>query len=94
MAMIDIFNIQPTQLCKDLRGRFVLLYGQAKSGKTSMSAMWPKPLLVAFEKGYNAIGGVRPQDITKWSDFKLVLRQLEKPEAQKMYETIIIDTIL
>lgn len=51
MAMIDIFNIQPTQLCKDLRGRFVLLYGQAKSGKTSMSAMWPKPLLVAFEKG-------------------------------------------
>ena len=30
MAAIDIFNIQPTQLCKDLRGRFVLLYGQAK----------------------------------------------------------------
>ena len=29
MANIDIFNIQPTQLCKDLRGRFVLLYGQA-----------------------------------------------------------------
>ena len=51
MANIDIFNIQPTQLCKDLRGRFILLYGQAKSGKTSMSAMWPKPLLCAFEKG-------------------------------------------
>lgn len=30
MAMIDIFNIQPTQLCKDLRGRFVMLYGQAR----------------------------------------------------------------
>lgn len=29
MAAIDIFSIQPTQLCKDLRGRFVLLYGQA-----------------------------------------------------------------
>lgn len=27
--MIDILNIQPTQLCKDLRGRFVMIYGRA-----------------------------------------------------------------
>lgn len=31
--------------------------------------------------------------MTKWADLKMVLRQLERPEAQKMYETIIIDTI-
>ena len=90
---IDIFNIQPTQLCKDLRGRFVLLYGQAKSGKTSMSAMWPKPLLCAFEKGYNALIGIRPADITSWADFKAICRQLKKPEAKEIYETVIIDTI-
>ena len=48
---------------------------------------------MAFEKGYNAIGGVRPQDITKWSDFKLVLRQLEKPEARQLYDTVTIDTV-
>lgn len=93
MAAIDIFNIQPTQLCKDLRGRFVLLYGQAKSGKTSMSAMWPKPLLVAFEKGYNALVGVRAADVTSWADFKNICRQLKKPEAKELYETIVIDTI-
>lgn len=93
MANIDIFNIQPTQLCKDLRGRFVLLYGQAKSGKTSMSAMWPKPLLVAFEKGYNALVGVRPADVSSWADFKSICRQLKRPEAKDIYETIVIDTI-
>lgn len=93
MANIDIFNIQPTQLCKDLRGRFVMLYGQAKSGKTSMSAMWPKPLLVAFEKGYNALVGVRPADVASWADFKSICRQLKKPEAKELYETIVIDTI-
>ena len=93
MADIDILNIQPTQLCKDLRGRFVMLYGQAKSGKTSMSAMWPKPLLVAFEKGYNAIVGIRPVDMTSWADFKKVCRQLKKPEAKEVYETVIIDTV-
>ena len=48
---------------------------------------------MAFEKGYNAIGGIRAVDITKWSDAKLVLRQLEKPEARAMYDTITIDTV-
>ena len=82
MAVIDLLNIQPTQLCKDLRGRFIMLYGQAKSGKTSMSAMWPKPLLVACEKGYIGLVGVRPVDITSWADFKQVCRLLKKPEVK------------
>jgi hypothetical protein len=47
-----------------------------------MACQFPKNLLCAFEKGYNAIAGIKPIDITKWSDFKLVLRQLEKPEAR------------
>ena len=50
-------------------------------------------MLCAFEKGYNAIAGIKPQDITKWSDFKLVLRQLEKPEARQFYDTVTIDTV-
>ena len=58
-----------------------------------MACQFPKNLLCAFEKGYNAIAGVRPIDITKWSDFKLVLRQLEKPEARQMYDTVTLDTI-
>lgn len=90
---VDILNIKPSVISRDLRGKYVLLYGKPKSGKTTAACAFPNSLLIAFEKGYNAIGGVRAVDITKWSDFKLVLRQLEKPEAQKMYETIIIDTI-
>ena len=58
-----------------------------------MSAMWPKPLLVAFEKGYNALVGVRPIDITSWNEFKQVCRQLKKPEAKDVYETVVIDTV-
>ena len=58
-----------------------------------MACQFPKNLLLAFEKGYNAIAGVRPVDITKWSDLKLVLRQLEKPEARELYDTVTIDTI-
>lgn len=58
-----------------------------------MACQFPKNLLCAFEKGYNAIAGIKPVDIAKWSDFKLVLRQLEKPEARQLYDTVTLDTI-
>lgn len=89
---IDIFNLQPTVISKDLGGKYILIYGKPKCGKTSLSAQFPKNLLLAFEKGYNAIGGVKAVDITKWSDFKLTLRQLERPEARELYDTVTIDT--
>lgn len=90
---IDILNIQPSVISRDLRGKYVMLYGKAKSGKTTAACQFPNALLCAFEKGYNAIGGIKPVDILKWADFKLVLRQLENPAAKEMYETIIIDTV-
>ena len=90
---IDILNLKPTTISRDLKGKYVLLYGKAKSGKTTAAAQFPNALLCAFEKGYNAIGGLIAQDITKWSDFKQVLRQLESPEAQARFETVIIDTV-
>lgn len=64
-----------------------------KVGKTSFAVQCPDNLLVAFEKGYNALGGIKPVDITKWSEFKVVLRQLEKPEVKEMYKTVSLDTI-
>lgn len=30
--MIDIFNIKPSVISRDLKGKYVLLYGKAKSG--------------------------------------------------------------
>lgn len=90
---IDILSLKPSTISRDLRGKYVLLYGKAKSGKTTAAAQFPGALLCAFEKGYNAIGGVIAQDITKWSEFKQVLRQLESSEAQARFQTIIIDTV-
>ena len=91
--MIDILNIEPTVISKDLKGKFVCIYSLPKVGKTSLACQFPKNLLLGFEHGWNAIGGAKAVDITKWTDFKLVLRQLEKPEAKAMYDTITIDTV-
>ena len=89
---IDILNIEPTVISRDLKGKYILVYGKPKTGKTTLASRFPKNLLIAFEKGYNAIDGIKAVDINKWAEFKLVLRQLEKPEAQQMYDTITIDT--
>lgn len=34
-AGIDIFNIEPTKISRDLRGKFLCLYGDEKVGKTT-----------------------------------------------------------
>lgn len=92
MASVNILNLQPTTISRDLRGKFLLLYGKEKSGKTSTAALFPKALLCAFEKGYQALPNIHAQDIDNWGTFKTVLRQLKSDEAKEMYETIIIDT--
>ena len=90
--MIDILSIEPTVISRDLKGKYLLLYGKPKTGKTTMASRFPKNLLIAFEKGYNAIDGIKAVDVNKWSEFRQVLRQLEKAEAREMYDTITIDT--
>ena len=92
MADIDIFSIEPHQVSRDLRGYSVFFYGGWKTGKTTIASKFPNALLLAFEKGYNALAGVRPQPINSWAEFKKVLRQLKDPRAKEMYETVIIDT--
>ena len=93
MAKVDILNLEPSVISKDLRGKFLCIYSLPKVGKTSLACQFPKNLLLGFEHGWNAISGAMAVDIKKWTDLKLVLRQLETPEAQEMYNTVTIDTV-
>ena len=67
---IDLLNIQPHQVSRDLRGYSVFFYGEPKSGKTTTASKFPDSLLLAFEKGYNALAGVMAQPINSWSEFR------------------------
>ena len=90
--MIDILNIKPNKVSRDLTGYSVLLYGTPKSGKTTTASRFPKALLAAFEKGYSAIPDVMAQPINSWSEFRQLLKALESPQAKEMYSTIVVDT--
>ena len=90
---IDILAIQPQVISRDLRSKYLLLAGPPKIGKTEFCTMAPDALVLAFEIGTNARPGAMIQKIDTWSTFKLVLRQLEKPEAKAKFSTICIDTV-
>lgn len=89
---LDLLNIQPHQVSRDLRGYSVFFYGEPKSGKTTIATKFPRHLLLAFEKGYNAIPGAMAQPINTWAEFRKVLRQLKDEAVKEKFETIIIDT--
>lgn len=89
---INLLNLQPHKVSRDLGGYITFIYGPPKSGKTTFGAQMPKSLLLAFEKGYNTIPGVIAQDITSWGQMKETLRELKKPEVQEVFHSIVVDT--
>lgn len=64
-----------------------------KTGKTTLATQMEGSLLLAFETGYNALPGVKAQDITSWAEMKQVYRELKKPEVKAAFKAIIVDTI-
>ena len=90
---INLLNIQPHKVSRDLSGFQVYIFGAGGTGKTTLASQLDRALLLAAEKGYNAIPGVMAQDITSWSEMKQVVRELKKPEVKDTFKSICIDTI-
>lgn len=92
MADIDIFSLEPSKISRDLKGKFLLIYGQPKTGKSTFGSQLPRALFMNFEQGTNALAGIKSQPILRWTDAKKVLTQLRKPQAKEIYDTIVVDT--
>lgn len=63
-----------------------------KIGKTTFATQIPNSLLLAFEKGYQALPSVYAQDIVTWADFQRVVLQLGRAEVKDKFKTIVLDT--
>lgn len=90
---LDLLNLAPTTISRDLKGKYICIYSLPKVGKTTMATQFPRNILLGFEHGWNALSGIKAVDIPKWTEFKLYLKQLAKPEVQAMFDTVTIDTI-
>ena len=88
----SLLDIKPHKVSRDLRGYSVMFYGEPKTGKTTISSRFPGALVLAFEKGYNAIAGIMAKPMNSWNDFKKTLVELKDPEVKEVFQTIVIDT--
>lgn len=93
MGLIDLTKIEPHKVSRDLSGYITFIYGAPKTGKTTLAVQMPDALLLAFEKGYNALPGVHAVDITSWAEMLMVYRQLKSDEVKSLYKAVIVDTI-
>lgn len=89
---IDLLNLQPTKISRDLKSKFMMIYGEPKSGKTSLATQLPKSLLIAFEIGYHGLANISAQDCPTWVSMKEILRDLRRQEVKERFDCIIIDT--
>ena len=89
---LDLLKIEEHKVKAGVQGKMFFIYGGPKTGKTTVACQFSKPLLLAFEPGYNLIDGVKAVNVTSWVDMKNYAKQLKKDEVRAMYDTLIIDT--
>lgn len=90
---IDLLSLEPQQISKNLRGKYIMLYGLPGVGKTSLAAQFDKVLIAGFEMGTNALNNVYVQPIKTWQDWKQMVNQLcRKDELKEKFHAIAIDT--
>lgn len=90
---IDLLNLSPHKVSTDLGGYITFIYGDYKTGKSTLASHMPNPVLIATEPGYNALPGVYAQDVTNWSEMRQVYKQLKQPAVRAKFDSIVIDTV-
>lgn len=93
MANVSLWDIEPTRISKDLKGKYLLLYSLPKVGKTTFIAKIPRTLILSTEPGTNALNNAIVKSITSWSDFMSAIRQLKDARAIAKFDNVAIDTI-
>lgn len=90
---INLKELKPQQISKNLRGKYIMFYGNAGVGKTTLASKFKDVLIAGFEQGTNALNNVYVQPVKTWQDWRDMVRQLQKDkELQEKFQSIAIDT--
>lgn len=92
--MVDILKLEGNVVTSSMQDKIWLFYGPPGTYKTTVATGDSEhTLLAAYEIGYKFIPNIRAVNLTNWHGLKDLIRQLDNPEAKKIYKTIVIDTI-
>lgn len=90
---IDLMNLEPQKISRNLKGKFSLLYSAPGLGKTTLASKFEKSLILGCECGTNGLNNVYVQPIKTWNDLRQVVSQLVRNEQLKeRFENIVVDT--
>lgn len=95
-------NLKPHKVVADAFNYKYVIAGRPKAGKTSLlhgiikekyDGDLSKLLLIAFEKGYNALDGIYAQDIDDWTDFQELVDELVENKDEIPFKVLGFDTV-
>ena len=91
--IMDLKTLKGNVVTRTINDKILLYYGPPGTWKTTTACGNPKTLLAAYEIGYKFIPGVKAVNMNNWHGLKDLVRQLDDPEVQELYDTVVIDTI-
>lgn len=93
---------QPHKVVADVFQYKYVIAGRPKAGKTSLvhgivkekyDGDLSKLMLIAFEKGYNALDGIFAEDVNEWEDFQDLVDDLITEKDEIPFKILAFDTV-
>lgn len=96
MAIMNLLELQPTVVSRDLRDYSMMITGASGIGKTELAVNIygkERSLVLAFENSIKGISGIYGVDVDSYATLSSYVTQLENPQMREKFDTIIIDTL-
>lgn len=96
MAIMNLMDLQPTVVSRDLKDYSMMITGASGIGKTELAVNIygkERSLVLAFENSIKGISGIYGVDVDSYATLSSYVTQLENPQMREKFDTIIIDTL-
>ena len=96
MQIVNLLDLQPSMVSKDIRDNSMLIFGGSGIGKTPLALEIygkERTLLMAFENSANGIAGAYVVNVDSYATLTAYLGQLQNPAMKEKFDNIIIDTL-
>ena len=90
---LNLLEIQPNKVSRDISSYTTLLFGPPKIGKSRLAAEFPAPIFFCTEPTQETIPGAYLVPVRKWSEMKNYVKQLKQPALKERFKTVVIDVI-
>lgn len=95
MAFVNLLELKPNSVSKDIRDYSMLLFGDSGIGKTPFihELFGDRVLFLSFEQSQKGISGAYAVDIDSYATLMYYIGQLENPQVREKFDAVCIDTL-